>query len=84
MPFFHMQMGTLSGKQVLPFLAHFFFPETVESFEIIIHMKVYGSTGTKIGTNEFGHMTKMAAMPIYGKNLYKVSFQEPIGWWPWN
>ena len=23
----------------------------------------------KIYTNELGHMTKMAAMPIYGKNL---------------
>ena len=23
----------------------------------------------KISTNELGHMTKMAAMPIYGKNL---------------
>ena len=25
----------------------------------------------KIYTNEFGHMTNMAAMPIYGKNLKK-------------
>ena len=25
----------------------------------------------KINTNELGHMTKMAAMPIYGKNLKK-------------
>ena len=31
----------------------------------------------KICINEFGHMTKMAAMPIYGKNLYKSS-PEPI------
>ena len=28
-------------------------------------------------TNELGHMTKMAAMPIYGKNLKKSS-PEPI------
>ena len=27
----------------------------------------------KIYTNEFGHMTNMAAMPIYGKNLKKSS-----------
>ena len=26
-----------------------------------------------IYTNEVGHMTKMAAMPIYGKNLEKSS-----------
>ena len=27
-------------------------------------------------------MTKMATMPIYGKNLKKSS-TEPKGWWPW-
>ena len=32
----------------------------------------------KIDTNEFGHMTKMAAMPIYGKNLKKSSPPEPL------
>ena len=26
----------------------------------------------KINTNELGHMTNMAAMPIYGKNLKKI------------
>ena len=29
-------------------------------------------------TNELGHITNMAAMPIYGKNLKKVSTPEPI------
>ena len=29
-------------------------------------------------TNELGHMTNMAAMPIYGKNLKKSSSPEPI------
>ena len=38
----------------------------------------------KIYTNEFGHMTNMAAMPIYGKNLNKSSSPEPIDRWPWN
>ena len=38
----------------------------------------------KIDTNEFGHMTKMAAMPIYGKNLKKSSPPEPLDRWPWN
>ena len=32
-------------------------------------MKAYGRMEMKIYTNEFGHMTNMAAMPIYGKNL---------------
>ena len=29
---------------------------------------------TKICSNNPGHMTKMAAMPIYGKNLKKIFF----------
>ena len=32
----------------------------------------------EINTNEVGHMTNMAAMPIYGKNLKKSSSPEPI------
>ena len=32
----------------------------------------------KIFTNELGHMTNMAAMPIYGKNLKKSSSPELI------
>ena len=31
-----------------------------------------------------GHMTNMAAMPIYSKNLKKSSSPEPIDRWPWN
>ena len=38
----------------------------------------------KINTNELGHMTYMAAMPIYGKKLKKSSFPEAIDRWPWN
>ena len=32
----------------------------------------------KIHANELGHMTNMAAMPIYSKNLKKSSSPEPI------
>ena len=32
----------------------------------------------KIYTNEFGHMTNMAAMSIYGKKLKKSFSPEPI------
>ena len=31
----------------------------------------------KIYTNELGHMTNMATMPIYGKNFKKSSSPEP-------
>ena len=32
----------------------------------------------KIYTNELGHMTNMAVMPIYGKKLKRSSSPEPI------
>ena len=32
----------------------------------------------KINTDELGHMTNMAALPIYGKNLKKSSSPEAI------
>ena len=37
-----------------------------------------GRIGMKIYTNDLGHMTNMAAMPIYGKNLKKSFSPEPI------
>ena len=35
----------------------------------------------KINTNELSHITNMAAIPIYGKNLEK-SPPEPLDQWP--
>ena len=32
----------------------------------------------KINTNESGHMIKMAAMPIYGKNLKNLLLQNQL------
>ena len=32
----------------------------------------------KIYTNKLGHMTNMAAMPVYGKNIKKSSSPEQI------
>ena len=39
-----------------------FFLKTFGAFETKFHMKTYGRKGSKICTNELGHMTKMAAM----------------------
>ena len=39
-------------------------------------MKVWGGIGMKIYTNELGHMTNVAAMPIYGKNLKNLLLQN--------
>ena len=36
----------------------------------------------KICLRDGGHMTKMAAMPIYGKNLKESSSPEPAGRFP--
>ena len=55
-----------------------FFAETAGRFGTKIHMKASGRIGIKIYTNELGHMTNMAAMPIYGKNLKKSSSPESI------
>ena len=38
--------------------------------------------GTKVCINGPGHLTKMAAMPIYGKNLKKSSSPELAGRFP--
>ena len=45
------------------------FSGTVRSFETNVHIKPYGRMRMKIYTNEFGHMTRMAPMPIYGTGL---------------
>ena len=58
--------------------------KTVGSFGTKLHMKAWGRIGMKSYTNELGHMTNMAALPEYGKNLKKSSFPEPIDPWPWN
>ena len=42
-------------------------------------MKVYERMGMKICTNEKGHMTKMATMPIYGKKGKKVFVSRTSG-----
>ena len=52
-----------------------FSSETTWPISIIFHMQpLY--RGGKIRP---GHMTKMAATPIYGKNLKKSSSPEPFG-----
>ena len=47
-------------------------------------MKPSGDGGKKIYVFGWGHMAKMAAMPIYGRNLKQSSFSELPIWCPWN
>ena len=58
--------------------SNLFVAETVKPFGTKAHMKAKGRMGMKIYTNELGHMTNMATMPIYGKNLKKSSLPEAI------
>ena len=48
------------------------------------HIQPPGILGKKNCSNDLDHMTNMAAMPIYGKNLKKSSSPEPIDQWPRN
>ena len=54
-------------SQILEFLRYCCFTSMVNSYGHIAMV-----------TNELGHMTNMAAMPIYGKNLKKSSSPETI------
>ena len=47
-------------------------------------MKAYVRMEMKFYTDEFGHMTKMAAMSIHGKNFKKISSPEPCNGWTQN
>ena len=45
------------------------FSETAWPISAKFHEKPLWELGKKVYINGTGHMTKMAAMPIYGKNL---------------
>ena len=72
-----------------PHSLNIFSSETTWPIEAKFHMKFPWDAGTKIYSNDPGHMTKMAVMPIYGKNLiwYAASGAQVLPslfkWWPW-
>ena len=59
--------------------SNIFSSETTRQIEAKFHMEAPWDGGTKVCSNCPGHMTKMAAMSIYGKNLQKSSSLEPKG-----
>ena len=62
----------VSNKHCL--LTFFISSETTRPFELKFHMKSPYDRLAKIHTNCTGHMSKMATMPIYGKNPLNIFY----------
>ena len=60
-----------------------FFSETTGLIAVKFHVEPPWDGGTKVCSRDPDHMTKMAAMPIYGNTLKKSS-PEPMGRLPRN
>ena len=58
-------------------ISNVFSSETAWPIKAKFYMEPSWEGGTKVYINGPGHMTKMAAMPIYGKNLKKPYSPEP-------
>ena len=63
-----------SVVRCLPHSLNIFSSETTGPIKVIFHIELLWEGGTKVCSNGAGHMTKMAAMAIYGKNLKKKIF----------
>ena len=48
------------------------FSETTRPIELKFHVKTPYDKFAKIYTKYFGHLTKMATTPIYGKKTFKI------------
>ena len=59
-------------------ISNVFYSETAWPVKVKFHVEPPLKGGTKVYINGPGHMTKMAATPIYGKNLQKTSPTELI------
>ena len=56
-------------------LPNFFSWETAKAIEAKFRAKLQWDGGTKVCSNGLGHMSEMAAIPIYGKNVKILSSQ---------
>ena len=62
-----------------PQFSKIFFSETAWPIKAKFYMKHLWEGGTNVYINNPGHMTKMAAMPVYGKNPSKIFFSGTTG-----
>ena len=62
-----------------PQFSKIFYSETAWPIKARFYMKHLWEGETNVYINNPGHMTKMAAMPIYGKNPSKIFFSGTTG-----
>ena len=63
------------GPRSLSFtFSNFFSLEITRLIEARFHVESPWDGGMKVGSNVPGHMTSMATMPIYGRNLKEFFF----------
>ena len=67
-----------------PPFSNVFCSETTWPIKAKFYVEPPWEGGTKVCINGPGHMTKMAAKPIYGKNLEQSSSPEPADRFPQN
>ena len=65
-------MTDLGPRSLDSTFSNFCFLETAWPIEAKFYVQPPWDGGTKVCSKGVGHMTKMAAMPIYGKNLRKI------------
>ena len=67
------------GRPLLSIVVHTLwtsFPQIPLAQSVQFHIELLWDGGTKVCSNDLGHMTKMTAMPICGKNLKKNFFSR--------
>ena len=69
--------GVRRRHRCCPPFSNVFSSETARPIKAKFYLEPPWEGGTKVYINGPGHMTKMAAMPIYGKNLKRSSSPEP-------
>ena len=69
----------LHPRSLIFTFSNFFSLESFRQIEAKFHVEPPWDRGMKISSNGLCHMTNMATMPIYGKNLKKSSSLEPKG-----